>query len=195
MLLNDYTFETMLPECNTFAETINAIASLSEDIGEVLPYLATVIKLCGYDDNTKILTFKRDGKGIAMYPRQIAVTKLRDREEAKQVLDELKDLINSTYDKRGNIQPCYKKGGGLKYLDVFKLLPGTNCGECGQPTCLAFAARLVQQEATIDQCSPLFNERFEEKRKKMLEMLQGASYEVPDGNLPIDTMKKSKEAS
>ena len=179
MLLKNYTFETMLPECNTFAETINAIATLSEDIGEALPYLASVIKLCSYDDNTKILTFKRDGKGIAIYPRQIAVTKLSDREEAKQVLEQLKDLINSTYENRHNIQPCHKKGGELKYLDVFKLLPGTNCGECGQQTCLAFAARLVQQEANISQCSPIFGERFEEKRRKLFEMLQGAGYEIP----------------
>jgi ArsR family metal-binding transcriptional regulator len=179
MLLRNYKFETSLPECNPFAQTVNAIAELSDDIGEVLPYLTTVIKLCSYDDNTKILTFKRDGKSIAMYPRQIAVTKLRDREEAAQVLDELKDLINSTYDKRGNIQPCYKKGGELKYLDVFKLLPGTNCGECGQPTCLAFATRLVQQETDIAQCSPLFSERFEEKRRKLLDMLQAAGYKIP----------------
>jgi CO dehydrogenase/acetyl-CoA synthase gamma subunit (corrinoid Fe-S protein) len=39
--------------------------------------------------------------------------------------------------------------------------------------------RLVQQEATISQCSPLFSGRFEEKRKKLFEMLQGAGYEIP----------------
>ena len=169
----------MLPECNTFAETINAVATLSDDVSIVFPYLASLIKLCSYDDNTKILTFKRDGKGIAMYPRQIAVTKLRDRDEAKQVLDELKDLINGTYENWHNIKPCYKKGGELKYLDVFKLLPGTNCGECGQSTCLAFATMLVRHEASIKQCSPLFGERFEEKRKKLFEMLKTAGYEIP----------------
>jgi ArsR family metal-binding transcriptional regulator len=178
MLLNDYTFETSLPECNPMAETLNAIASLSDDIGEVFPYLASVIKLCGYDDTTKILTFKRDGKGIAMYPRQIAVTKLRDRDEAKQVLEELKALINTTYESRNNIQPCYKKGGELKYLDVFKLLPGTNCGECGQSTCLAFATRLVQQETNIGRCLPIFSGKFEEKRKRLLEMLKTAGYDT-----------------
>ena len=180
MLLKDYTFETMLPECNPFAQTVNAIANLTEDIGEVLPYLAAVIKVCTYDDATKILTFKRDGKGVAMYPRRITVTKLKDREEAIRVLDELKALINKTYDNRHDIQPCYKKGGELKYLDVFKLLPGTNCKECGEPTCLAFAARLVQQEATIDQCAPLFSGQFEEKRGKLLGMLKTAGYGVPD---------------
>jgi ArsR family metal-binding transcriptional regulator len=179
MLLHDYKFETSLPECNPFAQTVNAIAELSDDIGEALPYLASAIKLCSYDDATKILTFKRDGKGVAMYPRQIAVTKLKDREEAKRVLDELKALINSTYDNRHNIKPCYKKGGELKYLDVFRLLPRTNCRECGEPTCLAFATRLVQQEVNISQCHPLFSSQFEEKRRKLLDMLQAAGYEIP----------------
>ena len=179
MLLKDYSFETSLPECNPFAQTVNAVANLSEDIGGVLPYLAAVIKLCTYDDATKILTFKRDGKGIAMYPRQIAVTKLSDREEAEGVLEELKALINKTYDNRHNIQPCYKKEGELKYLDVFRLLPGTNCRECGEPTCLAFATKVVQQEADIAQCSPLFSDEFEDKRSKLLDMLQAVGYEIP----------------
>jgi ArsR family metal-binding transcriptional regulator len=179
MLLKDYTFETMLPECNPMAETINAIAHLSEDVSEVLPYLASVIKVCTYDDNTKTLTFRREGKGIVMYPRKVTVTKLGDREEATKTIDELKDLINTTYENRYNIQPCYKKGGELKYLDVFRLLPGTNCKECGEPTCLAFATKVVQQEASISQCSPIFGERFEEKRKTLLGMLQGAGYEIP----------------
>jgi len=179
MLLRAYTFETLMPECNTFAETINAIATLSDDISEVLPYLASVIKQCSYDDNSKILTFKRDGKGVALYPRQITATKLGDREEAIQVLEDIKTLVNTTYENRSNIEPCYKKGIELKYLDVFKLLPGTNCKECGQTTCLAFATMLVRQEETISQCAPLFSGRFEEKRLKLLGVLQRAGYEVP----------------
>jgi len=179
MLLKNYGFETMLPECNPMAETINAVAVLSEDVGEVLPYLASVIKVCTYDENTRTLTFRHEGKGVAVYPRKITVTKLADREEAKGVLDELKALINNTYDSRRNIQPCYKKGGELKYLDVFKLLHGTNCRECGELTCLAFVTRLVQQEVSISQCHLLFSDQFAEKRKKLLDMLQAAGYEVP----------------
>jgi ArsR family metal-binding transcriptional regulator len=169
----------MMPECNPMAETINAIAYLSDDVNEVLPYLASVIKVCVYDHDTKTLTFKWQGKGVTMHPQKVAVTRLRDREEAKEVLDELKDLINRTYEGRRDIKPCYKKGGELKLLEVFKLLPRTNCRECGEPTCLAFAARLVQQEANIAQCLPLFSGQFEEKRKELLVVLQTAGYEVP----------------
>jgi len=180
MLLHDYKFEISFPECNPFAQTVNAIAVLSKDISDVLPYLASVIAYCNYDDNTKTLTFRKEGKAVAVYSRQIAISKLKDKDEAKQVLEELKDMINITYENRHNIQPCYKKGGELKYLDVFKLLPGTNCKDCGEPTCLAFATRLVQQEVNIAKCHPLFSRQFEDKRNKLLGLLRNAGYEVPN---------------
>ncbi|MBN1459709.1 MAG: acetyl-CoA decarbonylase/synthase complex subunit gamma [Armatimonadetes bacterium] len=41
---------------------------------------------------------------------------------------------------------------GLTGLDIFKQLPKTNCGDCGVPTCLAFAMKLAQKQATLDQC-------------------------------------------
>ncbi|MDP6490375.1 MAG: acetyl-CoA decarbonylase/synthase complex subunit gamma [Kiritimatiellia bacterium] len=40
----------------------------------------------------------------------------------------------------------------LKALDIFKLLPKTNCKECGCPTCLAFAMKLAQKQASLDDC-------------------------------------------
>lgn len=41
---------------------------------------------------------------------------------------------------------------GLTGLDIFKHLPKTNCGDCGMPTCLAFAMKLAQKQASLDQC-------------------------------------------
>ena len=40
----------------------------------------------------------------------------------------------------------------LTGLDIFKLLPKTNCGECGVPTCMAFAMKLAQKAANISDC-------------------------------------------
>jgi len=37
-------------------------------------------------------------------------------------------------------------------LQIFKLLPGTNCKECGFPTCLAFAMKLAAKGVSIDDC-------------------------------------------
>lgn len=40
----------------------------------------------------------------------------------------------------------------LTGLQIYKLLPRTNCGECGPPTCLAFAMQLAQKKASLDAC-------------------------------------------
>ncbi len=40
----------------------------------------------------------------------------------------------------------------LTGLQIFKLLPKTNCGDCGVPTCLAFAMKLAQKKAELKEC-------------------------------------------
>lgn len=40
----------------------------------------------------------------------------------------------------------------LTGLDIYKLLPKTNCKKCGRPTCLAFAMQLAQKKASLDEC-------------------------------------------
>ena len=40
----------------------------------------------------------------------------------------------------------------LTGIQIFKLLPKTNCGECGVPTCLAFAMNLAAGKAELDAC-------------------------------------------
>ena len=40
----------------------------------------------------------------------------------------------------------------LSGLDIYKLLPKTNCKKCGSPTCLAFAMKLAMKKAVLDEC-------------------------------------------
>ena len=42
----------------------------------------------------------------------------------------------------------------LTGLQIFKLLPNTNCRECGYPTCLAFAMKLAAGKESLDKCPP-----------------------------------------
>lgn len=50
----------------------------------------------------------------------------------------------------------------LTGLEIFKLLPKSNCKKCGMPTCLAFAMQLAQKRAKLDDC-PLVSEEAKEK--------------------------------
>ena len=40
----------------------------------------------------------------------------------------------------------------LTGVEIFKMLPKTNCKKCGFPTCLAFAMKLAQRQASIESC-------------------------------------------
>ena len=40
----------------------------------------------------------------------------------------------------------------LTGIEIFKKLPKTNCGDCGVPTCLAFAMKLAAGQAELASC-------------------------------------------
>ena len=50
----------------------------------------------------------------------------------------------------------------LTGIQIFKLLPQTNCKECGVPTCLAFAMNLASAKAELDSC-PYVSDEAREK--------------------------------
>ena len=46
-------------------------------------------------------------------------------------------------------------------IDTYKKLPGTNCGECGESTCMAFALRVKSAKRKISEC-PYVNQEDDE---------------------------------
>ena len=46
----------------------------------------------------------------------------------------------------------------LTALEIYKHLPRGNCGECGYPTCLAFAMQLSQKKIPLDNCPKVTEE-------------------------------------
>ena len=69
----------------------------------------------------------------------------------------------------------------LSPIEVYKLLPGTNCKECGESNCMAFAARLVNREATLQECPPLLEPKFTEAYNKLWVLLKPAVKSVEVG--------------
>ena len=50
----------------------------------------------------------------------------------------------------------------LSGIQIYKMLPQTNCKECGFPTCLAFAMKLAAKQADLDKC-PYVSDEAREK--------------------------------
>ncbi len=46
----------------------------------------------------------------------------------------------------------------LSGIQIYKMLPQTNCKDCGFPTCLAFAMKLAAKQADLDKCPHVSDE-------------------------------------
>jgi 4Fe-4S ferredoxin len=57
-------------------------------------------------------------------------------------------------------------------MEIYMLLPKTNCKKCGLPTCMAFAVGLLGREKKLEECTPLFEEKkYEAKLAKLKEIV------------------------
>jgi len=84
--------------------------------------------------------------------------------------------INRIWMDRENIEPLHTPRKRLVAMEVYHLLPQTNCKECGAPSCFAFASKVTVGEADVNACTPLFSkEQYAEQRQGLLDMLAQAA--------------------
>jgi len=159
-------------------------AEPSCDLSEVLPYLNAVLPGAIYNHAASALTFTHGERIISVFACRVTAAKVDDLEDARSLLVWLRDVINDTWSRRSEITPSYERRQRLTALVVFKLLPGTNCGRCGFPTCLAFAVEITAERRSIVQCDPLFGPAFADKRELLLSLLRDAGYEVSSAFRP-----------
>ncbi len=161
MLLTGYILEIFRSKCNAGAETLHCFAHLNEDVGKALPYLNTVLGGFSYNQEPPSLTLKNSGKLITIHARKIAVNALQDEEQAEKIIAWLQREINSAWDNRADIEPCEEGAKQPAFIEVLKLLPKTNCKECGEPTCMVFAVRVVEGAKDHTKCPALSGENKE----------------------------------
>ncbi|MGQ9468796.1 MAG: acetyl-CoA decarbonylase/synthase complex subunit gamma [Nitrososphaerales archaeon] len=66
-------------------------------------------------------------------------------------------------------------------LSIYRYLPQTNCGECGEPNCMAFASKLLERKATPENCPPLKKPKYKERMAKLIELIAPPIREVKIG--------------
>ncbi len=179
MYLESIEIREILP-CLADPEKIRFIAYFEKDISEVFPYLNSILEGAIYNHEGKTLTLKKEGRLITLHADKIAAGKVLDEEDAKKIVEWLKERINYSYENRASIKPIYERRHKLSSLDIYKLLPGTNCRKCGELTCLAFAVKLSEESVNIMSCKEIFSGEFTAKRNELLRLLKSSGYSVPE---------------
>jgi len=163
MLISDFELEVFTPPCEPGAERFAARARLVVDISEVLPYLNATLRRAFYLPEAQALTWKKGGHNIAFHAHEIATSNVEDREGAKRELNGLVDLVNRTWERREEITPNFETRPRPTSMAIYKLLPQTNCRECGEPTCYTFALKLAAGQRELITCPVIFQDAYADR--------------------------------
>ena len=150
---------------------IIVIGKPDRSLDEVIPYLATLPGVIAYNPETLTLTFRRQPGFLTLYPEKVYLTQVKDADSGLEVLDALKDAVNVTWEHRAELTAITTARRAPRHLDVYTMLPQTNCKQCGEATCLAFAVLLIQQKHTLDECLPLRQDPAFSDRRTALEAM------------------------
>ncbi len=162
---------THVKNCIADPSRNRVVAEFSDDISPVFPYLNAIISNLMYTPAANSVTVKRGERILTFYPRVAKMAKVAGAEDAAAQLEWFKELCNDTWRRREEITPLYERRKLLGPLDVYRLLPGLNCKDCGEATCMAFAFGLLMDRHQLSECPRLQEETHAEGGRRLTELL------------------------
>ncbi len=158
--------------CLADSGKIIVIGETGAAIDGVLPLLNAILpNVVSYHPFNGVMTLRRRPGLITLYPDKVMITQVADVDEGLALLTAVRDLINRTWTQRNEIQPRPEGRRVPRPLDVYELLPRTNCRACGEATCMAFAFGLLESRHIPEECPPLTDPAYAAQRQALAEML------------------------
>jgi len=148
-------------------QSLWSAVNLPDDISASFPYLNTRLEDTIYDHENAILIGFYNRRRYAFRPHEIQVGMVTDPSEASSIVEEVVGLVNRTWRERERITPSFRERKLPTVYDIYKLLPGTNCKECGYPTCLACAADIRNGVISLDGCPLLSKSEYQQNKEKI----------------------------
>lgn len=174
-LISHYDFEIIEPGCAPGSGRYGLRIVVVEDISEIMAYINAIADNAWYDHENRTLILKESRQAYALRRHEVRVGRLAEPSMAAEMSSKIVQRLNAIWDDRANIQPRLTTRKLPSIIDILKLLPRTNCRQCGYLTCLAFAAALRSSEADVEACSPLQGTAHEEQRRRISELCDSSA--------------------
>lgn len=168
MLIDDYEIELNCPQCHPGAESWVATVATSADLSELMPYVNARVPRGEFVPSVPTLVWRRDAHKVFLRPRQFGISNLSDRAQAEREVKELVAFLNETWTLRASITPQLSSRPQPTLFDILKLLPRSNCGQCGLASCMAYAALLGRGEKGLGDCPVLQQETWAVSREALV---------------------------
>ena len=157
---------------------IRIIAHLSQDIGDLMPYINTYLKSCFYNHQNKTITYMDNHRMISLYNNKIAIAKANNINDVWHLINKIRNIVNTVNSQKDVIIPSFAMKKKPPVFEIYNVLPKTNCGHCPQKTCMSFAAALQNGSAKVLDCEPIFKGDYIYMGEKYLEMCGNLGLEI-----------------
>jgi ArsR family metal-binding transcriptional regulator len=169
-LWRDFTITHVL-DCIADPTKNRVIARLSDDISPAFPYVNAVLSGVLYNPEAQTLTVRRGMRILSFYARLAIMAKVDGETDAVAQLTWFRGLCNDLWQRRKELTPRVETQRLLGPLDIYLLLPRSNCKACGEATCMAFAFSLLLGLKEPGECPRLLEPSYAEGGRRLAELL------------------------
>ncbi len=138
----------------------------------LIPMMARLIRGGAYRYEVPLLVFEEEHRLLAVSGTEMVICRADDLLDAWIMLRCMTELILSAWDHRLNLQPETDPRNGIGAIEMFKRLPGNNCGKCAYGNCMEFAMLLFRGKSRMDQCPWLLQDEGTAHRESLRWLLQ-----------------------
>ncbi len=125
---------------------------LDNDISLLFPYIKADISRVVYLDSPDSVQFMFNNVKCTLYTDEVIAVPFNSEQSARLFVESLIDYLNTLERRKPSLKPDHRRFQSVSVLDLYQLLPGSNCGNCGFSACMAFAAHLSIGEASPSDC-------------------------------------------
>jgi len=154
-LIRGFRVDLVQPGCHPGSGAFGARVQVKVDLRPVFPYLHALWENANHDPRSEVVLGANAHQRYALRPTEIRIGRVEDSADAHAQAARVVEQINTVWRDRASITPRTTVKRVPAALEIFRLLPQTNCRECGRPTCLAFANGLRQGDVSVEDCPPL----------------------------------------
>lgn len=159
-------------------------------LAPLIPIMARLIRGGIYRPEVPLLAFEEEHRLLAVSPDKIVICRADDMLDAWVMLRCMIELILSAWDRRGLLKPEEGARQGVGAVEIFRRLPGRNCGRCGTGNCMEFAVALFTGRCTADQCASLGEQPDPAGWEALLWFLRSAGLEQYAAARPVNPISE-----
>ena len=140
--------------CIADSSRLRVSANMTPPLGGILKLLEPLFPRSNYSDRKDSLIIQKGEIITTIYGSgKVSIRMIKNEDEAKEELDRLKSIINETIVK--GEAPAPREKVKVDLMEIYKQLPQTNCGKCGEQGCYSFAIKLMARQVSLERCTLL----------------------------------------